>query len=311
MSAPQGYVKVGVVGYSDRGNYDATATYNKWNVVHYNNSLYYCKVDNTTGILPTTTANWGNMVKCYEPDGETIFVNQDGKLEGAPNALPDNHTILKDSNDVISVNEVYAQDETSLMSAMASLPTGAVGYTPEPNTLDMNQLYADMGVNETGDTALYAHASGSYFLWKGDLVKATSAIAVGGTIASTGQDINVVHTNISEALNEPQLVASTTGSKTYSDKLTELYAVFQPMSRYKRMNSQLILSNNTKINCQSAGDGEFVWFSLTSSGDVVCNKIELSTKRYITVSIDTSANITYTDKSNDTSSSSIELYAPL
>ena len=37
-------------------------------------------------------------------DGETLFINSEGKLEGAPNVLVDNETIIQDENDVISVH---------------------------------------------------------------------------------------------------------------------------------------------------------------------------------------------------------------
>ena len=62
MSAPAGYTKLGTVGYSDKGAYDSTATYMKFNTVTYNGGVYACKVDNTTGVVPTNTTNWTCMI---------------------------------------------------------------------------------------------------------------------------------------------------------------------------------------------------------------------------------------------------------
>ena len=59
MSAPTGYIALGVVGYSPKGAYDAAATYNKYNTVYYQGSTFYAKQDNITGITPVEGASWG------------------------------------------------------------------------------------------------------------------------------------------------------------------------------------------------------------------------------------------------------------
>ena len=69
MSAPAGYTKLGVVGYSDKGAYSASTVYNRYNTVTYGGGTYCCKVDNTTGIAPTDTSRWTCMV---EPNTEAV-----------------------------------------------------------------------------------------------------------------------------------------------------------------------------------------------------------------------------------------------
>lgn len=62
-----------------------------------------------------------------------------------------------------------------------------------------NVLANDMGTFEPTSTAAYAHAVGECFMWVGQFVKVTSAIAVGDTIA-TGT--NVATTNVATVLSE-------------------------------------------------------------------------------------------------------------
>lgn len=40
MAAPEGYTKLGNVGYADKGVYSADATYNKYNTVYHEGSTY-------------------------------------------------------------------------------------------------------------------------------------------------------------------------------------------------------------------------------------------------------------------------------
>lgn len=55
------YQDAGRVGFVTKGDYSASTTYNKLDVVKYNGISYICRVDNSTGVAPTagtTTTNW-------------------------------------------------------------------------------------------------------------------------------------------------------------------------------------------------------------------------------------------------------------
>ena len=60
-------------------------------------------------------------------DGETLFINSEGKLAGAPNVLVDGTTIIQDDNDVISVH--YDHD-TIVYNSEVGLQVDGIDLTP-------------------------------------------------------------------------------------------------------------------------------------------------------------------------------------
>jgi len=58
MIEPTGYTALDLIGFTDRGAYDPTATYVKNDIVTVGNTKWRCKVDDTIGITPTEGANW-------------------------------------------------------------------------------------------------------------------------------------------------------------------------------------------------------------------------------------------------------------
>ena len=65
MAAPEGYTKLGNVGYADKGVYSADATYNKYNTVYHEGSTYVALKDNLHGGTPADGANWRYMAKGF------------------------------------------------------------------------------------------------------------------------------------------------------------------------------------------------------------------------------------------------------
>lgn len=61
MPVPAGYIRLGIIGYADKGEYDPEAVYTKNQVVHYNDKSYYCKVNGTAAKVPTNKNYWGVM----------------------------------------------------------------------------------------------------------------------------------------------------------------------------------------------------------------------------------------------------------
>lgn len=58
MAVPEGYTKLGLVGYSFKGSYSDTATYNRYNCINYSGSTYVALVDNLIGVTPEAGASW-------------------------------------------------------------------------------------------------------------------------------------------------------------------------------------------------------------------------------------------------------------
>ena len=59
MAAPEGYTKLGLIGYTDKGTYSDSSTYNRYNVVLFEGSSYVALKDNLTGVEPANDGtNW-------------------------------------------------------------------------------------------------------------------------------------------------------------------------------------------------------------------------------------------------------------
>ena len=69
-TVPEGYVALDFVGFTDKGTYSPDATYMQNDLVHLDNSIWKCRVDQTTGILPGDNDNW------------EIFINSTSELKG-------------------------------------------------------------------------------------------------------------------------------------------------------------------------------------------------------------------------------------
>lgn len=69
MAIPEGYTKLGLVGYSDKGTYTAEATYNRYNVVLHNGSTYVALKDGLTGVEPSDDkVNWKYFARGFEAE---------------------------------------------------------------------------------------------------------------------------------------------------------------------------------------------------------------------------------------------------
>lgn len=62
MNVPSGYSALDFIGFTDKGDYSPSATYVKNDLVHYNDKIWKCLIDDTTGIAPTTGVNWEKWI---------------------------------------------------------------------------------------------------------------------------------------------------------------------------------------------------------------------------------------------------------
>lgn len=58
MADITGYSQLGLVGFTDKGDYAAGNTYMMNDLVHYQNSVWRCKADQTSGVTPGENNNW-------------------------------------------------------------------------------------------------------------------------------------------------------------------------------------------------------------------------------------------------------------
>lgn len=157
MSAPAGYTKLGVVGYSDKGPYSASAAYNKYNVVTYNGGTYVCILDNTSGIAPTNTNNWRTMIP--PGSGHTIKDSAGTDMASQPN-LQFIGAVLSDD----STNNTTVVSFPIFRGATAST-AGVAGKVPVPSAGDQDKFLKGDGtwddvkssallIDEDGDIAI-------------------------------------------------------------------------------------------------------------------------------------------------------------
>lgn len=161
MSAPAGYTRLGVVGYSMKGAYNPTATYNQYNTVTYQGNTYYCKVDNTSSIAPTNTSYWGIVAEVpvattstpgkVKPDGTTVTIDNDGTIHASSSG----HTIVDASGTTVPtepaiqfVGANLSDDDTNhrtvvtvpIMTGATSQAAGASGEAPAPSAGDQEKV---------------------------------------------------------------------------------------------------------------------------------------------------------------------------
>ena len=118
MAAPEGYTKLGNVGYADKGVYSADATYNKYNVVYHEGSTYVALKDNLHGVTPTNGENWRYMAKGFNEasaDGITV-IDTSGIIDGTKNKKTILQTFLDKVGDFI-INKAVTNDALMLKLA--------------------------------------------------------------------------------------------------------------------------------------------------------------------------------------------------
>lgn len=118
MAAPEGYTKLGNVGYADKGVYSAEATYNKYNTVYHEGSTYVALKDNLHGVTPADGVNWRYMAKGFtEASADAItIIDTSGIIDGTKNKKTILQTFLDKIGDFI-INKAVTNDALLLKLA--------------------------------------------------------------------------------------------------------------------------------------------------------------------------------------------------
>ena len=181
MAVPAGWIDIGAVGYTDKGNYNPTTTYNKLNVVKYKGSSWVCNLDNTIGKEPTEGIYWHTMMEgvavattektgTVMPDGETILVDKDGKI-----SVP---TATETASGLMS-----AADKAKLDGVDLATTSTAGLVKPDGTTIKI----ADDGTISAESTDLTGYATTEALAKKGDTLSyadSTLKLLSGDTVLS-------------------------------------------------------------------------------------------------------------------------------
>lgn len=124
MGAPAGFLPLGLVGFTDRGKYNAAAIYMMNDLVHVNNAIWKCKVDNTTGIAPAENANWELWIQSSTELAGIVAVDDSGVLGAAGQVVVSQELISAMANMIMKelikkskiVNNLLATDTSTVLA---------------------------------------------------------------------------------------------------------------------------------------------------------------------------------------------------
>ena len=190
MAVPAGWIDLGAVGYTDKGNYNPTTTYNKLNVVKYKGSSWVCNLDNTIGQEPTEGIYWHTMMEgvvvattektgTVMPDGETILVDKDGKVS-VPTATETTFGLVKPDGETITIKDGVLSGQSKV--AIATTSTAGL-VKPDGTTIKI----ADDGTISAEPTDLTGYATTEALAKKGDTLSyadSTLKLLSGETVLS-------------------------------------------------------------------------------------------------------------------------------
>lgn len=109
MVNPTGYTALDLIGFTDKGTYNASATYVKNDIVTYSGSKWKCKVDDTTGVTPTEGATWTVFIDLPSDMAEQMIAPIEESTSQHAYAIGDQliyNDILYDVTAAIAVNDV-------------------------------------------------------------------------------------------------------------------------------------------------------------------------------------------------------------
>lgn len=171
MNVPSGYSALDLVGFTDKGDYSPSENYVKNDLVHYNDKIWKCLIDDTTGIVPTTGVNWD------------IWIDQSISLDGLADVEITN---AQDGQEITYDSTVQKWKNTSKIQTLTNQVTGlldnlevngAVNMLPNlrETVLDSGITYtvnADGSVTCNGTATANTHlepvkTSDNYYLPKG------------------------------------------------------------------------------------------------------------------------------------------------
>ena len=153
MAAPEGYTKLGNVGYADKGVYSADATYNKYNVVYYEGSTYVALKDNLHGVTPANGENWRYMAKGFNEasaDGITV-IDTSGIIDGTKKKKTILQTFLDKVGDFIInkavTNEALLLKLADYVKKTDIVQTESTATNKVPSSAYLKQVKADINSN--------------------------------------------------------------------------------------------------------------------------------------------------------------------
>ena len=212
MTEPTGYTAVGMVGFTDKGTYSASASYVKNDLVHYGGSIWCCLIDDTTGITPTEGTNWtlfvGEATNMAEriiapvevsPSenaysvGEQLIFNDTLYTVTTAIAIGDALTVgtnITESDKVTSQIQTLSNQVSTNTSNISANATAIAKLPPLEKTVSLNTGTSQTFTGQSGVTAdmkvINSYiADDSKVTSDLEIVTAANSITVNGTVTGT------------------------------------------------------------------------------------------------------------------------------
>ena len=266
MAVPAGWIDLGAVGYTDKGNYNPTTTYNKLNVVKYKGSSWVCNLDNTIGQEPTEGIYWHTMMEgvvvattektgTVMPDGETILVDKDGKVS-VPTATETTFGLVKPDGETITIKDGVLSGQSKV--AIATTSTAGL-VKPDGTTIKI----ADDGTISAESTDLTGYATTEALAKKGDTLSyadSTLKLLSGETVLSEvtiegGAASIQVKVTFDEAFKGAEY-SITGGDESYTGTVPDGLVVIQKVKSYNTTYTVKSTANSTEYRAEIA-TGQF------------------------------------------------------
>lgn len=166
MNTPTGYTALGLVGFTDKGAYSASAVYVANDLVDYQNNKWRCLIDDTTGIAPLEGANWTVFIRHSTALGGINATDTEGVVGTAGAVVTAQDLVDALAGKVVDGDIINQWRKTLTISSPASDSTySGYGYRQA-------FTWAGVAADYSGDVAV---SSGSY---DGDIALETGSGSV-------------------------------------------------------------------------------------------------------------------------------------
>lgn len=177
MAAPEGYTRLGLIGYTDKGTYSASSTYNRYNVVLFEGSSYVALKDNLTGVEPANDGtNWRIFAQGFNIQNAVTTDNFQGTLQ---NYIANNGT-TNQAGFAADARQLNPEVEGSLAAQVSELNAKSLKYvlvTIGPIDITQKSGYGEVYYSQTGRTASSLGLSKIYAVSVANWTKINGVIA--------------------------------------------------------------------------------------------------------------------------------------
>lgn len=137
MAVPEGYERLGRIGFSDKGNYSPSNTYKIGDVVYNNGSTWVALKDNLKGVTPVEGMNWKYMARGFQAEIlSEIKASDNSGLLGSGGLQVDAQKLIDAIADKVATKLLLKTDVVSQIVNDASKAASAAALYSVKQTVD-------------------------------------------------------------------------------------------------------------------------------------------------------------------------------